>query len=165
MSSIRISGLLCIFGAAFIMNACQPSNEWNKEGDTLVQQATLLEKKHTILNARIDSLWDATSDALDKALPADFPPVDRDIFLNARNADHIRMFMSYKSISPELQSMVDRAGEYDQMLAQQIRDLQEDKQLFEHQKIEFLQKVAQQDAATSVAYAGRFRTVSGESNQ
>ncbi len=70
-----------------------------------------------------------------------------------------------KSISPELQSMVDRAGEYDQMLAQQIRDLQEDKQLFEHQKIEFLQKVAQQDAATSVAYAGRFRTVSGESHQ
>lgn len=165
MSSIRISRFLCLLGIAIQMSACQSSNAWTEEGDKLVQKATLLERQHTILSARIDSLWDATSESLEKALPADFPPVDRDIFVNARNADHIRMFMSYKSISPELQSMVDKAGEYDQMLAQQMRALQMEKQQFENQKIQFLQKVAQQDAATSVAYAGRFRNASADQHQ
>src|SRR6187431_2085521 len=115
------------------------------------------------LNARIDSLWDVTSATLDKELPADFPPVDRDIFLNARNADHIRMFMSYKDISPELQALVDKAGEYDQMLAHHMREHQMEQQVFEQRKNEFLQKVAQQNESTSNEYALKFRTATAES--
>jgi len=147
------------------LTACQQNSPWTQEGDALLSQAALLEEQHMKLNARIDSLWDVTSATLDKELPADFPPVDRDIFLNARNADHIRMFMSYKDISPELQALVNKAGEYDQMLAHQMREHQMEQQVFEQRKNEFLQKVAQQNESTSNEYALKFRTATAESLQ
>ena len=135
------------------------------EGEELVHQAVLLDAKHLQLNTRIDSLWDATSASLNTGLPADFPPVDRDIFLKARNADHIRMFMSFKDISPELQALVAKAGEYDQLLAQEMRELQMEQQDFEQRKNVFLQKVAEQNEATSDAYALKFRNATAASLQ
>ena len=148
-----------------LMTACHQNNAWVEESDKLVSQAMLLDAKHLRLNIRIDSLWDVTSAELDKELPTDFPPVDRDIFLKARNADHIRMFMTFKDISPELQALVDKAGAYDQVLAQEMRELQAEQQVFEQRKNVFLQKVAMQNKATADAYALKFRTATAATFQ
>ncbi|HSF90367.1 MAG TPA: hypothetical protein VLA46_13180 [Saprospiraceae bacterium] len=122
--------------------ACNDRAAWKAEGDGLISQATILQQQHDVLNVRIDSLWDTTTAALAAAIPDDFPPTDREIFLHARNADHIRMFMSFKTLDAATQALVDSAGRYDEMIAGQLRTLQQQRQAFEKQKLAFLQKMA-----------------------
>ena len=136
---------------------CQHQDPWQEEGKLLIEERNNLEQQQIALNARIDSLWDATSAALAKALPADIPPTDKDIFLHSRNADHIRMFMSFSKLSPETQTMVNNAGKYDAMLASQIHDLQSQRESFEQHKIEFLQKVNKEDKVACESYVEQFR--------
>jgi hypothetical protein len=142
--------------ALLIIYGCAGQNPWKAEAALLLQESARLEEQHLQLNARIDSLWDATTAILADALPADFPPVDRDIFLHSRNADHIRMFMTFKTLPAEVQSTVDAAGKYDEMLATQVRALQTQRTIFERQKIQFLIKVAETDQDASKDYAGQF---------
>jgi len=144
---------LFIVGTFFILSACDPQGQWDKQSALLLQQADQLEAKQIQLNTRIDSLWDATTEALAKALPSDFPPTDRDIFLKARNADHIRMFMSYKLLDAQTQDLVNKAGQYDEMLANQVRDLYAQRQNFEKEKIQFLSQVERHDKKAGQHYA------------
>ena len=139
-----------------LVTACSPISPWKEEAEILLSRAAALEELHDDIESRIDSLWDATTAQLKQKLPPDVPPVDREIFLNSRNADHIRMFMSFKVLDPALQELVHNAGRYDEMLANQLRSLAVQLQEFEQQKIEFLQKVAQHDKAASRAYTDRF---------
>lgn len=155
--------LLIIFIS--ILVGCKQEKPWEEEGNALIDEADRLEQQHLLLDARIDSLWDATTVSLEAAIPADFPPTDREIFLNARNADHIRMFMSFKQLSPETQSLVDAAGKYDAMLASDIKTLQLQKEDFEKRKIQFLRKVDEQSKEACLQYAELFRrTAAGLSN-
>jgi prefoldin subunit 5 len=135
------------------ITACDRHAAWDAQGNALISQAASLEQQHMLLNTRIDSLWDATTIALAAALPSDFPPTDRGIFLKARNADHIRMFMSFNTLSPETQALVNNAGKQDEMLAGQMRQLQQKQEAFEQEKIEFLRKVAETDTSAYTRYA------------
>lgn len=139
-----------------IFYSCQQANPWKSEAEALQHQSAELDVAHIKLNERIDSLWDATTEVIAKDLPADFPPVDRDIFLHCRNADHIRMFMSFKRLSPEVQSTVDVAAQLDAMLAVQARDLQIRRDQFQQEKNHFLIKVADQDPKAGKRYAEQF---------
>ena len=136
---------------------CTPDAQ-QQEYAVLLQQAARLEQRHCHLKAGIDSLWDVTSARLEKELPPDFPSVDRDIFLRARNADHMRMFMSFQKLGPGAQSLVNGAGRYDALLAAQMQTLLQEQQAFEAQKIHFLKQVEQTDAASCRAYASELRT-------
>jgi hypothetical protein len=138
--------------------ACDSRSQWEKENAELHRQMTDLEHRQKSLQASIDSLWDITSAQLAAALPAGFPPTDRDIFLNARNADHIRMFMSFKLLDADAQSLVNQAGEQDEILAAQARALLEERQAFEQHKNQFLQKVAAEDESAGRLYASKFRS-------
>jgi hypothetical protein len=140
-----------------ILPGCNQSNAWEEESKGLLQEAEQIELQHSNLNARIDSLWDTTTEALAAAIPEDFPPTDREIFLNARNADHIRMFMSFKELSPETQALVDAAGKYDAMLATEIKTLQSKKEDFEKRKMQFLRIVDEQSKEASQQFAEQFR--------
>jgi hypothetical protein len=150
---------LLIVSALVVFTACGKRATFKTEGEELMSQANDLAQQHAMLNIRIDSLWDATTTALSAAIPEDFPPTDREIFLNARNADHIRMFMSFKTLDKETQALVDAAGRYDEMLASQIRSLQQQRQEFEHQKIDFLSKVADNDSSDFRYYADQFQQI------
>ena len=70
------------------------------------------------------------------------------------------MFMSFKSLSPDVQAAVDNAGKYDAMLAGQIRQLQVQQQAFEQEKNEFLGRVEKADQKTGQMYAEAFRKIS-----
>lgn len=158
----RFIPTLSLLAAFFLTSGCDRNAQWKKEYEGLMSQSIALEQRHCRLIASTDSLWDITSSQLAKAMPADFPAIDREIFLNARNADHIRMFMSFKALGPEAQSLVQDAGKQDEALAQQIRALLEQKQAFELKKLQFLQKVEHADAGTYRLYAGQLRQVSRE---
>ena len=139
--------------------ACNSHKQWDMEYDALLQRSVELNQRHEVLKMRTDSLWDVTTDQLASSMPAEFPPVDRDIFLNARNADHIRMFMSFKLLNAELQDIVNKAGEYDAMIASEIHVLMEEHQRFEHDRIAFIRKVEAHDAGAGRMYADKFRTL------
>ncbi len=145
--------------------SCQNSSPWKEEHAGLLQRAAELEHRHCLLKTIIDSLWDVTTARLERALPAGFPEQDRKTFLKARNADHIRMFQSFKQLDAGTQSLVDQAGQYDALLAAQVRNLLAEKQAFERQKIEFLQKVGQKDAAAGRAYTQEFLSAATASCQ
>src|SRR5690349_23424703 len=68
MKATLLSISACITTMIVLMTACHQNNPWVQEGDDLVRQAVLLDAQHVQLNTRIDSLWDATSAALDKGL-------------------------------------------------------------------------------------------------
>lgn len=152
--------LLCLLlPALLILTACGHKAAWQAESEVLLHRGDSLEAQHQLINTRIDSLWDAVTATLAAGIPEDFPPTDREIFLKARNADHIRMFMSFKSLSPEVQAIVDSAGRYDAMLAMQIRDLQIRQQDFELEKNQFLARVEKSDLKAGQMYAEAFRKI------
>jgi hypothetical protein len=151
---ILISGMLQTF------TGCGQQSRWNNEDVVLEQRAIDLERRHRLLNQSIDSLWDATSFHLAHAIPAGFPPLDSALFVNARNADHIRMFMSFDLLDAETQAIVNAAGAYDQRLAAQIHGLIREKQEFLAQKNTFLQKVAETSLTESQRLAARLRDIS-----
>jgi len=153
-----INSFICLLVTSFfILPGCNSSKTWDEECKVLLQEAGQLELKHDKLNVSIDSLWDTTSKALALAIPEDFPPTDREIFLNSRNADHMRMFMSFKQLSAETQALVDAAGKYDTKLATEIRTLQMQKVDFEKRKTQFLRKVDEQSKEAYQQYAEQFR--------
>lgn len=157
--------LYLLLPSLLILSACDRTASWNAESEGLLHRADSLEMQHHIINTRIDSLWDATTAVLASEIPEDFPPTDREIFLKARNADHIRMFMSFKSLSPEAQAIVDSAGKYDAMLALQIRDLQISQQAFEQEKNQFLARVEKADQQAGQMYAEAFRKITKDTIQ
>lgn len=144
----------------FALTNCGHEKQWEKEYANLLQQTIALEQQHAQLERGIDNLWDTTAVQLVHALPASFPAIDRDIFLKARNADHIRMFMSFKLLDSSTQALVVDAGKQDQLLAAQLHTLQEQKQTLEHRKIQFLQAVERQDSTAGRRYAAQMRMAS-----
>ena len=155
MRSLFIPVLL--FCTSIIVLCCDPGLRQPEEFAGLLHRAQELELRHCQLQASLDSLWDTTSLRLERALPAGFPAMDRAIFLKARNADHIRMFMSFNQLDPSTQSLVKDAGQYDKILAAQMRTLLGQMEEFERQKSQFLQKTARKDLATGRAYADELR--------
>ena len=143
---------------------CNHQQVWEKESVQILSQMAQLEQKHGLLNHRIDSLWDVTTAALEKNLPASMPPVDRNIFLKARNAGHIRMFSSFELLDSNTQAVIHRAGEYDKILATQIRDLFEQRRQLEQVRNAFLRKVAETDSKASIEYAYKFRNTAVQVN-
>ncbi len=147
----------------FTFCACQSHSKWDVEAAQLFRQAAAINHQHMEINARIDSLWTATSTRLSNDIPADFPSVDRDIFIKARNADHMRMFMSFKLLDTTLQSVINRAGQYDQQLAMQLQALSLEQQSFEQQKMNFLRSISEKNPEAGERYASKFRTISASS--
>ena len=145
-----------MFGLLSLL-ACNHQNQWEKESLQILSQTALLEQKQQLLNHQIDSLWDVTTVELEKNLPESMPPVDRNIFLNARNADHIRMFSSFGLLDPKTQEVINRAGEYDKILATQVHRLFEERRQLEQLRNSFLKKVAETDSKASIEYAYKFR--------
>ena len=154
-----------LLGFFIALAGCQQHSQWEEESTRLLSRASELDARQNDLDNSIDSLWDATTVKLDDMIPADFPPVDRNIFLKARNADHIRMFMSYNTLNDSIHSLVDAAGSYDEFLAEQARLLLSERQEFEKDKIQFLRKVSQVDPDISLVYAERFRNALAISEQ
>jgi hypothetical protein len=149
--------IIALLSILLAVPGCRDNNHWKQEGDALVLRSQSLDDQMLSLNTQIDSLWDTISVQLANALPPDFPSIDRDIFINARNADHIRMFMSYKLLDSAAQDLVQQAGTHDSILAQQVRDLYLARQDFEREKIQFLGQIEKLDKTTSQEYAEKFR--------
>ena len=99
---------LLLAGCLLKLQSCAPQSPWEEESEALLRKTTALEDLHHQLNLRIDSLWDVTTDQLAGMMPSDFPSIDREIFLKARNADHMRMFMSFDLLSDDAQNLVIR---------------------------------------------------------
>ena len=146
---------IALLGTMLTLYACETS----KQKEALLRQAQALEQRHRQLNASIDSLWDVTTAQLASNIPTDFPAIDRDIFLKARNANHIRMFMSFKQLDSQSQALVNQAGRYDEVLAAKVHHLMAEKEQFEAQKNQFLQQLAKKDLEASRAFAQKIREV------
>ena len=146
--------LACIF-----MAGCTKNNSLEKEASVLLEESRDLHKRHLQIEARIDSLWDVTTAVLANNLPADMPPVDRDIFLKSRNAYHIRMFMSFDKLDPSIQEVVNMAAHEDESLADSIRILSEERLAFEKKKNKLLMELEKVDKETARSYAAQFRQI------
>ena len=145
-------------GIMLAMTSCRQENQWDQESAQLITSSEELTKLHHQLDTRVDSLWDATTTILEKQLPNDFPSIDRTIFLNARNADHMKMFKSYELLDSNTKSVIEQAGEYDQKIALQMQDLMQETSRLEKSKNQFLSKVAQSNLKLSRQYADQFRS-------
>lgn len=132
-----------------LTTGCQSNDPWQSEYKSLRERSEKWHERFDSLNTRIDSLWDATSAQLEANIPPDFPEIDRDIFIHARNADHITMFMSFRQLDTTLQAMVYEAGRKDAQLAAQMRQLYLDKNTMDNDISTFLQQVAASDPAAS----------------
>lgn len=152
---------LWLLHATLILFACEGKTP-DYQDQQLFQRAVELERHQCQLNASIDSLWDATTAQLENALPPDFPAIDRNIFLKARNADHIRMFMSFKLLDNKAQSLVANAGKCDALLAKKAHRLLKEKQAFEQEKNHFLQKLANKNPWASRKLAEKIQLASAQ---
>ena len=153
------SALICIVCATLLAIGCKPKPQWHTESEHLTQQVKQWNQQFDALNHQVDSLWDTTSVRLAELLPADFPATDRDIFIRARNADHIRMFMSYNKLDSDLQRLVTDAGQHDAQLAEALRQLYLDKNALDDAISSFLVRVADADPASGQRYATHFASL------
>jgi hypothetical protein len=153
------SALLCLFCAAFLYISCKPKPQWHIESEQLTHQVEQWNQRYEALNHQVDSLWDTTSLQLAEALPADFPATDRDIFIRARNADHILMFMSYKKLDADLQRLVTDAGLHDARLAEALRQLYHDRSALDDAISSFLVRVSHADPASGYRYVTHFASL------
>ena len=135
-----------------LIASCKNKDQWKQQSDGISLQVTNWNSRYESLNTRVDSLWDATSEILAKGIPEDFPATDRDIFIHARNAGHIRMFMSFKQLDPSLQSVVNEAGEMDNLLATEMRQLQQERHVLEEEIASFLSQISQDDPSLAKRY-------------
>lgn len=132
---------ICLF-ALCVGPGCN-ERDCDQQAIALLMKAQDLEERHDLIENEIDSLWDLTTAKLALGLPDHIPPSDRDIFLKSRNADHMRMFMSFDKLDRSLQELVIDAGRYDQVLASKIRILSNERLAFEKEKLQFLKKIKQ----------------------
>ncbi len=139
--------------------ACRDNRSYDDEAAALLARGSTLALRQAALQEAIDSLWDTTTAQLAEALPPDLPPVDRDIFLNARNADHIRMFMSFKELDTAAREIVHAAGRADKGLADETRRLAEEIRRYEADKLDFLAAVGRTDEAAQRHFARQFQGV------
>ncbi|MBK9492227.1 MAG: hypothetical protein IPO07_28150 [Haliscomenobacter sp.] len=117
-NTIALISAFLFLNAMLGLSGCKSRIQWEQEQAELLRQTVELEQRHCQIKASVDSLWDVTSAQLARVFPVDFPSIDRDIFIKARNADHIRMFMSFKQLDAAAQSLVNQAGEQDKNLQQ-----------------------------------------------
>jgi hypothetical protein len=139
--------------------ACRDQRSYDDEAAALLARGSALAMRHASLQEQVDSLWDTTTAKLAEALPPDLPPVDRDIFLHARNADHIRMFMSFKDLDTTTREIVHAAGRADQALAAETRRLAEEIRRYEADKLAFLAAVGRTDEAAQRHFARQFQGI------
>lgn len=158
MRIVLIFGYLSLCCAWFLFS-CQSNSAWSEEASALLAEQEMLNHRHKMLDQMTDSLWDFTTMKLEEAIPENFPAIDRDIFLNSRNADHIRMFQSFQLLDTGTQQLVNQAAIKDVEIADQLRALMEDKRIFEQKKNAFLMEVAQKDPAAQQKYADQFRSL------
>lgn len=147
-----------LFLSFSLVIGCQIDQDWDSEAQQLIDLQSSLYNEQTRLIATVDSIWDATSYTLSKEMPIDIPPVDRRIFIESRNADHMLMFMSFKKLDPELQELVHLTAAYDKMLATKIRAVAQKQKDLEKRKMSFLQQVAQHNMQTYNHYAAKLRS-------
>lgn len=125
----------------------------------LMQSAIRYQAELDQLEHMTDSLWDVTAASLDKLIPSDFPSMDRNLLVKARNADHIQMFMSYGTLSPEVHTLVQQAGRQDSLLSLKMLALQENINAFEREKINFLNTLSQHHPSLYRYYADQFKEI------
>lgn len=135
--------------------ACQRSADWDRESARLEQYNLALDQQYAYLNFAIDSLWDTTTAILARTMPAGIPPVDREIFLTSRNANHIRMFDSFRAFPDSIRALVDHAACEDEKLAATLTRLAEQRAQFEKEKMKFLSEVARHHPDQYKSYAIR----------
>lgn len=150
------TSLLIYCGFFLLLTGCHPSDAIQQEGDSLLASITSLQHRHHRLDAQVDSLWDTTVMQLEKYIPSDFPPVDRKIFLTSRNADHIRMFMTFHQLPEEAQALINHTGLRDQQLANQVLRLQQEMDSLQKQKLTFLSEIAQKNKNLYQHYSKAF---------
>lgn len=151
--------LLCTLGITglAILCSCQSAAHWDQKASQLEAHADSLDLAFSMINQSIDSLWDSTTAYIARTIPETVPPVDREIFLTSRNANHIHMFESFQLLPETTQSLVDKAAIEDEKLAAKLVDLTIKKQLQEKERMAFLSEVATQEPGLLGRYAERFR--------
>lgn len=155
---MRVS-LLFATACLSLFSACAaPDSDRESALTALAARARELNLHHAQLDARIDSLWDRTALQLEKALPPDFPPVDREIFLTSRNVYHITMFMSFDRLDQATKDLVYAAGKEDEQLSGEMQELAEAQRSFEADKMRFLDEISQSAGReAAVAYTEKLK--------
>ncbi len=151
--------LFLLYPIALICISCGQENNVKEEGDLLITSTLQLQTDLNRLSMMTDSLWDTTSFTLNQLLPSDFPSIDRKLLLEARNADHIQMFMSYTSLPPEVQSFVQQAGHQDSLLSVKMLSLQTQINTLQKARISFLAKMAKTHPDLYQYYADQFKAI------
>ncbi len=155
---MRASFLFLAACLSLLFACTAPGADRETELTALAARAKELSLRHELLDARIDSLWDSTALQLEKALPPDFPPVDREIFLTSRNVYHITMFMSFDRLDQATQDLVYAAGKADEQLSGEMQKLAEEQRSFEADKMKFLDEISQSAGQqATVAYTEKLK--------
>ncbi len=149
---------LGIIGLA-ILCSCQSAAQWDQKASQLEAHADSLDLAYSMINKSIDSLWDSTTACIARTMPETVPPVDREIFLTSRNANHIRMFESYQWLPETTKSVIEKAAIEDEKLADRLMDLADKKQMQEKERLVFLSEVASQEPGLLGRYVDRFRSI------
>lgn len=153
----QIIFLLSFIAFCLSLAGCQ-QRKWELTAKSLITKQQQLEQRHQQIRVSIDSLWDHTTAMIAERLPEDIPPVDRQIFLESRNADHMKMFMSFDSLDADVQSIIHQAGEYDQHLAGKMHELMQDRQAFEKEKLQLLSVLERQGVPKDHSLYAQLRT-------
>lgn len=106
---------------------------------TLEKKSLNCELEH--LGARNDSLWDELGQYLDKNLPTDIPPVQRNNMLTIRNARLIAEYHAFNELDTMIRQKVREAGDISKGFADDMKSVKEKADQVEQTLNAVLQKI------------------------
>ncbi|GLR17469.1 hypothetical protein GCM10007940_20840 [Portibacter lacus] len=121
------------------MNCTQSEAPYNEFHQLINQEKELL----CLLESMKDSInndWAQINILLNEQVPEDMPAEEKNNMLKVRNADLIRMFESYQSMSDDIKEKLTETEKRDQEMGAQIINLKKELKRIESERMIFFEK-------------------------
>lgn len=138
--------------------ACQPGGrlkalEEESAGVLERYRTSLCEKEKLEIATR--SLWDEVSGQLDAQLPTNMPPDERRNMIEIRNTNLIKMFEVYPTLDTSVKALIEKAGDADNAIVVQLRQVQQDLEEAEFRFITLLDKLEKINAGRAMDWKAK----------
>lgn len=124
----------------FLSTSCI-KEDYVAESQTLFNEIKVLQCREMALKSRVDSIWGHLSQSLEEKLPEDMPYQERINMVTLRNADLIRMFDSYDSLSPSTHRMVDSIEMMDKEVVSEFSGMKSEMAALEERRMKLFERV------------------------
>lgn len=143
---------------------CQntPPLEFEQQALQLEQQVVEIECRKMQLKHQIDSIWGATTSAIEKELPRDMEAGAKENLLSLKAEHLIKMLPEYNDLNSNTKALISEASTLDSTMTLQFAAVLKEYNAYEVEMKKFLQAVETKSAPMRMQYLKRLQNAQRE---